>query len=620
MHSSLSQAGLFSAVLTAFLVESYQRLVPDTSSQMLVVMQRMSLQLASFNGPGGMTISTYQPSITASDVTLQPFQPSPTDICINVLWFASLIFSLITASFGILVKQWLRGYLAVENPAPLARLRVRHYRWPGVIQWKVFEIAAVLPLLQQLSLALFFIGLCYFTSSVHESVGHASLPLVAGWAFCFTTVTILPVFFPRCPYKTTLLKSLFQTVHTTLTFMTKEMVEWWWLESRNMKHPGWLITWLAQYRDFLQSHFSKHDETAIVSNDKGDLDILAEVDVLQSNDTFIPTTIFDSLQQIHDLEWADVMNLVLQLLENRLPVTTSLTSKPPAPFYLRTLNASAYTGIIHILSHYFGQHMSSSLESDGDIRDWLSTEWSQRALYILFSPGREPLPSDGVEALSSVLNVQGTFVMKLLIHGCFKHEPDPSRQLRVLLQGLKRRAEDMNWTLVSSLRYLEAIIDTVFQAVRPHLGDIVPNGSFVLDGDVAAWPWHDALPDGTICNDATEFTAEIVRRAIHGPEPPSPNDVSAHTSDTDLNAVSVLVGPTSRQLTGAIACMWLLANKARRTPGMYWFCSAIGDCLSRSSGSLALLSAFMITPDSDVSGVCVKLIQHSSLSLHGEQK
>ncbi|KAI0683949.1 hypothetical protein BC835DRAFT_1294492, partial [Cytidiella melzeri] len=195
-------AGLFSAVLTAFLIESYQSLSPDTSSQMLLVMQQIALQTASYNMVNGMINATSQPPMNITDVSSQPFQPSVAAIRVNVLWFSSLIFSLITASFGMLVKQWLREFLAVENPSPQARLRIRRFRYPELMQWNVFEIAAILPLLQQIALALFFIGLCYFTESVHESVGHTSLPLVAGWAFCFSIFTILPIFFPRCPYKT----------------------------------------------------------------------------------------------------------------------------------------------------------------------------------------------------------------------------------------------------------------------------------------------------------------------------------------------------------------------------------------------------------------------------------
>ncbi|KAI0790196.1 hypothetical protein BC629DRAFT_1287924, partial [Irpex lacteus] len=189
-------AGLFSAVLTAFLIESYNNLLEDPATQTLVAIRQLVTQTASYKYEAGMLNSS------ASPLVVEAFQASSTDIRVNVLWFASLLFSLITASFGILVKQWLREFLAAENPSPQARLRVRHLRYPQLSHWKVFEIAAILPLLLQLALALFFVGLCYFTASVHPSVKYTTLPLVIGWTFCFSTVTILPLFHPKCPYRT----------------------------------------------------------------------------------------------------------------------------------------------------------------------------------------------------------------------------------------------------------------------------------------------------------------------------------------------------------------------------------------------------------------------------------
>lgn len=121
--------------------------------------------------------------------------------------------SLIAASFAILVKQWLREYLIVKNPSPQARLRVRRLREPQLAVWRVTEIAAVLPLLLQLSLGLFFVGMCYFTSAIHSSIGYTTVPLVAGWAACFLSVTLLPFVFPRCPYRTPLLKAVVYSWH-----------------------------------------------------------------------------------------------------------------------------------------------------------------------------------------------------------------------------------------------------------------------------------------------------------------------------------------------------------------------------------------------------------------------
>lgn len=86
------------------------------------------------------------------------FEPPFWAIRVNELWFASLVCSLATASLGMLVKQWLREYLAIERVSPQERLRARLYRNPAMVQWKVFEIAAILPLLLQVSLGLFFVG------------------------------------------------------------------------------------------------------------------------------------------------------------------------------------------------------------------------------------------------------------------------------------------------------------------------------------------------------------------------------------------------------------------------------------------------------------------------------
>ncbi|KAI0729093.1 hypothetical protein BC629DRAFT_1302806, partial [Irpex lacteus] len=188
-------AGLFSAVLSAFVVAAYPSLQPDRMDTVVYTLQVIAAQTAGYHLIGN--------AITSSPAPLPPlpaFKPASNDIRVNILWFASLVISLITASFAMLVKQWLREFLAVDVPSPQARLRIRHFREPQLRKWMVFEIAASLPLLLQLSLGLFFVGLCYFTAAIHANIGYTTLPLVVGWALFFFTVSALPIFFPRCPY------------------------------------------------------------------------------------------------------------------------------------------------------------------------------------------------------------------------------------------------------------------------------------------------------------------------------------------------------------------------------------------------------------------------------------
>ncbi|GJE99260.1 hypothetical protein PsYK624_155120 [Phanerochaete sordida] len=192
-------AGLFSAVVTTFVVDSYNSLTPDNTDKLVLLMRQSLAQ-----------------NYTFVDGILRPVVPFPGDpqfeaplwaLRVNGLWFASLIVCLSAASFGMLVKQWLIEYMAMEWISPEERLRARQYRYAGVKAWRVFEIAAMLPLLLHLSLGLFFLGLCFYTAAANKTVGRSTLPLVMGWAFFALLTVFAPLASPRCPYKITLLKT-----------------------------------------------------------------------------------------------------------------------------------------------------------------------------------------------------------------------------------------------------------------------------------------------------------------------------------------------------------------------------------------------------------------------------
>ncbi|KAI0752218.1 hypothetical protein BC629DRAFT_1224006 [Irpex lacteus] len=118
-------AGLFSAVLSAFLVAAYPSLQPDRMDTVVYTLQVIATQTAGYKLTGDVLTAFNAPPSPP-----QPFEPATNDIRVNVLWFVSLLTSLITASFAMLVKQWLREFLAVEIPSPQARLRLRHFREP----------------------------------------------------------------------------------------------------------------------------------------------------------------------------------------------------------------------------------------------------------------------------------------------------------------------------------------------------------------------------------------------------------------------------------------------------------------------------------------------------------
>ena len=151
----ISQAGLFSAVLTAFLAQSYQSLQPDTSAQLL---GRISQQLGSFTIAQSFVNSTFFPD------NLPPFQPPSSAIAINSLWFLSLVFSLAAALFGILAKEWLREFLqwnaVLASPRENVLIRqIRFEEWQG---WHVSTLISAIPALVEIAVILFLVGMAIF--------------------------------------------------------------------------------------------------------------------------------------------------------------------------------------------------------------------------------------------------------------------------------------------------------------------------------------------------------------------------------------------------------------------------------------------------------------------------
>lgn len=339
------------------LVESYQILLPNTANETLQVLRVIAQQnylmipkdavaVASTATPPASTI----PTVLSSSSSL---------ILVNVLWFASLTLSLVAASFGMIVKHWLREYLTYNNPSPQARLRVRRSREPSMESWKVFEIAAALPFLLQLALALFFAGLCIFTISVHTTVGNTTSALVAGWAFSFIIVTILPAFYPRCPYKTAFLKKMLKFIHTYLPSFLK---------------PS-----------------DGYTEKIIAMNDSADLNILIDVDALQADDELLGTTILESIGQFRQPKPVELVGFLKRVLNHRCQLVSKMGSEDlpwPINSDLLSLSDRGKRAICDIVARYVRDSQppySKRSTPQGD-SEALNQIWA-----FLVSPNLQPL-------------------------------------------------------------------------------------------------------------------------------------------------------------------------------------------------------------------------------------
>ncbi|EJD45060.1 hypothetical protein AURDEDRAFT_29376, partial [Auricularia subglabra TFB-10046 SS5] len=130
--------GLFSAVTTAFIIESQQDTEPDYARLTFLVL-----------------------NATAAGVPFkaEPFVIDPNVRKINCLWIASLMLSLTAALIAIMGKDWIGMYASrpVCNPRQWADIGT--FRLTCVERWYMSGVIASAPVLLHISLVLFASGL-----------------------------------------------------------------------------------------------------------------------------------------------------------------------------------------------------------------------------------------------------------------------------------------------------------------------------------------------------------------------------------------------------------------------------------------------------------------------------
>ncbi|TDL27675.1 hypothetical protein BD410DRAFT_760794, partial [Rickenella mellea] len=113
MEGILIFAGLFSASVTAFIIESYKKLSPDSGDMTVALLAQISSQLVAISN--GTNLATSSPSPTHG-----AFKPTSSAVVANVFFFLSLALALVCAIHATMVEPWARNYLQLieRHPAP----------------------------------------------------------------------------------------------------------------------------------------------------------------------------------------------------------------------------------------------------------------------------------------------------------------------------------------------------------------------------------------------------------------------------------------------------------------------------------------------------------------------
>ncbi|KAK7681698.1 hypothetical protein QCA50_015045 [Cerrena zonata] len=413
---------LFSVVITTLVIESYRSLRQDPADLTVQILLQVSQQLSSYHVSGQFSNSTI-PSFS-----LPSFTPSRSMIIVNVMWFGSLMISLMAASYGMLVKQWLREYLANRDASPLARLRIRSFRYPALAKWKVFEIVGILPLLLQLALGLFFVGLCYFASSIHPAIQWTVIPLVVIWASLFILAAFAPVVSASCPYKMTCLKDVTTQLRRAKLMMFNKVM-----------------------------HTSAHtlsvvEEDDIAKNDTTDFDALVQVDVTQADDGLISLALADLGRQ-H--QGPNLISFIFTIFNHRdSTITPANIDDLPNILYLSLpLLQAAYTAITKALRVEYGKtiafHGSQLVKWD---------EWVQDSFRLLLLMSRST--SQFNETLGNCLSIAHPDVLDDLMNPVMASagwsEEQKAMFVKTVIQLINPSSMDSDYLRPLRLRNLSA--------------------------------------------------------------------------------------------------------------------------------------------------------------------
>ncbi|CAK5263503.1 unnamed protein product [Mycena citricolor] len=201
MDGLLIFAGLFSGVVTTFIIDSYKTLNPDSGSQTVALLNQISLQLAHMNN--GTAMADALPPTA-------PFSPPISALVCNAFWFTSLALSLSSALVATLVKQWTQEYQHRTSmfSSPSIRARVYMYLYYGLRRFNMHAVVGVPPLLLHASLVLFLVGLVAFLVPINIIIMGMTSAMLCLFVAVYGTFSALPLFFLDCPYQTPLTQIL----------------------------------------------------------------------------------------------------------------------------------------------------------------------------------------------------------------------------------------------------------------------------------------------------------------------------------------------------------------------------------------------------------------------------
>ena len=186
---TITQATLFSAILTAFLIDARQEIHQSPSQETMIDLLHL-IQIQTQNQNDTTAPST--PPINLNPVS---------SLWINGFWYSSLICSLLSALVASLAQGWMTRY-AYAPGVNWNAVQSRHRRFVHMYRWKLQSNSQVLSLPIHIAFFLFGLGLVVAVWNDALAIGIAILVLVGIIAFLYFSLSLVPLRSQYSPFRT----------------------------------------------------------------------------------------------------------------------------------------------------------------------------------------------------------------------------------------------------------------------------------------------------------------------------------------------------------------------------------------------------------------------------------
>jgi len=185
---SSTQAGLFSAVSSAFVIDIQSELEPDPGEQFAAYLRAILFTLN-------------QSAISGEDPTIPPAWSGPSGeiVAASNLLYASLLISLLAAFVAMLGKQWLNRYLRHAGGSVIERSRDRQRKHE---KWLFHAFIESLPIMLQIALLLLSCGLSRQVWALNSLVACVVISLTALGVAFYIGIVIAGMSSYECPFQT----------------------------------------------------------------------------------------------------------------------------------------------------------------------------------------------------------------------------------------------------------------------------------------------------------------------------------------------------------------------------------------------------------------------------------